>query len=278
MQKDLTVIIVTYNSKDVIGKCLINILSDSVNVTVVDNASTDGTIDFVMNNFPEVKIISSSQNIGFGRGCNLGIKDAATQYILLLNPDVITSSGAIENLLYSYKKLERPAILAPRTRKDKMYDSKKLHEKHDWVSGAAMLFEKEMINKIGGFDEKIFLFSEEVDLCARARKAGYDVLIANEIYMDHMVGGSSSFNPKISYLKYWHMGWGRAYYDNKHEETITYIKNTSVWISKYAMKLLLNSVTGNRTKVIKYKGLLAGSVSFILGRSAFDATGKPRGI
>jgi len=278
MEKQLTIIIITYNSRDIIGNCLNGIISEDFDIIIVDNASSDGTAEYILQAFPSVRLISSAKNIGFGRGCNLGIAQAKTPYILLLNPDVLTTSGAISNLMEKYEQYGRPCIMAPRTRKDKPYDGKKTFEKHPWVSGAVMLFEKSMIDKIGTFDENIFLFSEEVDLCKRAEKAGYDIVMANDIFMDHMVGGSSAFNPHISYMKYWHMGWSRLYYDAKHEPKTTYFKKTALSVVKYSAKLLLNLFSGNKNKYIKYKGLLAGTLSYLIGRKAFDAQDVPSAL
>jgi GT2 family glycosyltransferase len=168
--------------------------------------------------------------------------------------------------------------MAPRTRRDKPFDGDLPFEEQRWVSGAAMLFPRIMIDQIGAFDENIFLFSEEVDLCERARKAGYDIVISNNIYMDHAVGGSTGFNPRINYMKNWHMGWSRLYYDAKHGRKPAFIRRTLLSLLKYGAKFLLNLISGNKNKFVKYKGLLAGSISYLMGRAAFNENGEPRGF
>lgn len=276
--KELTIISVTYNSKEVIDKSLSEISSGDFDIIIVDNASRDDTAEYISQKYPSIKLIKSAKNIGFGRGCNLGLREVKTRYSLLLNPDVITTSGAINELLTKLKQHPKPAIFAPRTRKDKKYDDSQPNEKQAWVSGAVMLFETDMLNKIGYFDENIFLFSEEIDLCTRAAKAGYDIILCNEIYMDHLVGKSSSPDPGITHMKYWHMGWSRLYYNQKHETRLKFIKNSFLSILKYMMKLLINIISGNKTKAAKYKGLLIGSISYLIGLGAFDKNDKPGGM
>ncbi len=278
MEKELTVIIVTFNSKEVIGKCLEGIIAPNLKIVVVDNASSDGTADFIRQKFSQVEVFSSPHNVGFGAGCNIGLRQLDTKYGMLLNPDVITSSGAIEELLAKYKNFEFPLILAPRTRKDKKYDVATEYEEQEWVSGSVMLFSSELIYEVGYFDENIFLFSEEIDLCKRARDKGYKILLCNSVFMDHLVGKSSGFNPKIDHMKYWHMGWSRQYYSDKHDNIVRFFLNVIFQIAKYSLKLLLNMISGNKTKIIKYKGLLTGSVSYLIGLRAFNAEGKPRGL
>ncbi len=274
-EKELTLIIITFNSKEVIGKCLEFIGSGKYDIIVVDNASSDGTADFIKAAFPEVKLINSPKNLGYGRAADLGLKSVNTKYSLLLNPDVITSAETIEDLLGRAKTYPDAAIFAPLTQKEKKGSAPV--QKVEWVSGAVMLFDMEKLARIGFFDENIFLFYEETDLCKRARDKGFEIILFNDIYFRHLVGGSSLPNDKITYLKYWHMSWSRFYYNKKHKKTAEFLRTTSGYLLKFTLKYLIYIFSGNKEKKIKYKASLAGGVSYLTGLKAFDENGNPRG-
>ena len=109
-RKDLTVIIVSFNSIQYIGLCLSSLLrqetTKTIEVIVVDNASTDGTAAFVNSEFPDVRIISNNLNHGFSRACNQGASEATGEHLLFLNPDTILAEDIVENSLRNYKVTE----------------------------------------------------------------------------------------------------------------------------------------------------------------------------
>ncbi len=276
LKDELTLIIVTYNSGEMISKCLDGIYGDESNIIIIDNASTDNANSLIAQKFPNVRIIKSEKNLGYGRAANLGLKEVKTPYALLLNPDVITSIGAIESLLERAKQNNSAAIYAPQTRRNKDDRNKPSMEKVDWVSGSVMLFDMSKFPAKEFFDENIFLFYEETDLCRRVISSGKDIIIFNDIYMDHLMGKSSGDNYAINYLKYWHAAWSRFYFNRKHFGAAIYAKKSSGYLLKYLFKLVLNIFSGNKRKVLKYKASLAGSLSFLIGLGAFDENGNPR--
>ena len=93
-----SVVIVTYNHKNYIQKCLDSIPSD-LEIIVIDNVSTDGTPEIIENKYPHVKIIKSETNLGYGKGVNLGIKNSNREFIVILNPDTIVQDNSIEELI-----------------------------------------------------------------------------------------------------------------------------------------------------------------------------------
>ncbi|MDX1949632.1 MAG: glycosyltransferase family 2 protein [Rickettsiales bacterium] len=276
--QDLTIISVTYNSKEIISQFLKDIYQ-KFEIIIVDNASKDGTADFVRDNFPEVKIIKSEKNLGYGRGANLGLQSLSTDYAFLLNPDIISDEAAIINLLEVAKNTKNLGVLAPATDENEYIKSENfIAEKTNWVVGATMLFKMENLKKIGFFDENIFLYYEETDLCKRIEKAGFEILICKNILLKHLVGKSSTPNPKIEYLKYWHSSWSKFYFYKKHLSLQNFRKKSLSLSFSYLLKYLLYIISFNKLKAIKYKARLAGGINFLLGAKAFDEAGNPRGL
>lgn len=211
-------IIVSWNVKNDLYNCLKSIFNNKLQfpfeVIVVDNASTDGTAPFITANFPEVIFISNNQNRGFAAANNQGIKKAAGDFIFLLNPDTIISSGQTEILvnylkqhcdigavgplllnidgssqesvrrfptfrgaLYRHTVLRYFRLFKGDYRKwiIKGFDYKKQIDVEQ-LMGAAILIRREVLEKIGTFDERYFMYYEEVDLCYRIKQAGWRIV------------------------------------------------------------------------------------------------------
>lgn len=273
---DLTIISVTYNSKQVISQFLKNI-SDDFNIIIADNASKDGTADFIKGNYIQVEVVELPQNTGYGRAANVALNKVTTDFCFLLNPDIIADTGEILKLLEQAKQQPNLGVISPATSKDEFDASKTSPEKVTWVVGATMLFNMKNLKQIGFFDENIFLYYEETDLCKRMLKAGFDILICKNIYLEHLVGKSSAPNPKIEYLKYWHSGWSKLYFNKKYLAKNEYLKKTFSQTFMYLLKFIIYSLMLNNKKT-KYKARLAGSIAFLIGKKAFDENGNPRGI
>ena len=192
----LTVIFVTFNSHAVIANCLAQLVDDpSLKIVIVDNKSTDDTPALIKARFPGVEVIAQQQNIGYGRAANVMLRRADTPYALLLNPDLTTTPADIRRLWdYAKSDTSNTAIWGPATlRKDFTGEPP---EQVEWVSGSAMLFDVDKIRRVGLFDENIFLFSEETELCERTIKAGYSIKFCRDIFFDHLVGQATPLQPE----------------------------------------------------------------------------------
>ncbi|MCX7832909.1 MAG: glycosyltransferase family 2 protein, partial [Ignavibacteria bacterium] len=215
MPKELSIIIVNYNTTEFIKNC-INSIKSNINqkdfeIIVVDNNSDDRSIESLTDEYPDVKFIWQNSNRGFGAGCNIGIKNSESQYILLLNPDIEVKTNAIEillqyikshhevaicsgilldqnnNVLYSYNDFPglswefREAYgLFLKSKIKKLTTRKEIIEKLpfevDWFHGACMMIRKDIFEKVNGFDENIFLYYEDVDLCKKIKNLGYKIV------------------------------------------------------------------------------------------------------
>jgi GT2 family glycosyltransferase len=214
----VVVVIVSYNKKNLISRCLDSIDENtsypSYEIVVVDNGSVDGTSEMLKQKYPGIKIIRNETNIGFVRANNQAVKESAKHdpdFFFLLNNDTIVHRGWIETavelansqndvgivgckLLYPDGRIQHAGgRISPRgpshigIEKDDHGEFDKVTEV-DFVTGAAFLVKREVIEKIGLFDEGYSpAYFEDVDLCVRARKCGYKVLYNPKSVVTHYV-------------------------------------------------------------------------------------------
>lgn len=228
---DLSVALISWNTKDDLAAALRSVKEKAglpVELVVVDNASSDASAAMVRAEFPEARLIENTENRGFAAAANQAITESTGRYILLLNPDSLLQTplsqivafadshpdagaigGKILNpdgtLQYSCRAFPHPlaAIFRhtlfgrlwpknPYVRDYLLADWDHNSEREvDWVSGAFLMIRREMIDQIGAFDERFFMYSEDVDLCFRAREAGWKVCYSPKAISTHAIGHSS---------------------------------------------------------------------------------------
>ena len=217
----VSVIIPNWNGKQHLDDCLSSVLDqtfESIEIILVDNGSTDRSVEFVRERFPSVRIIRNNKNLGFAGGTNVGIRASQAEYIITLNNDTIVAPNWVEELLKIVPfheevglcqskliKLHEPGIIdgigiamrsngAPRAIGHGEQD-KGQHERVMEVFGAsagAALYKREMLNDIGLFDEDFFAFGEDIDLSWRARLRGWKCLSVPKSLVYHKIGGTVS--------------------------------------------------------------------------------------
>lgn len=263
----LTVIIISYNSAKVLEQNLRGVIDDDqFDIIIVDNASCDKSDDSIRMRFPNVKLIGLKQNVGYGRAANVAIKSLNSPYALLLNPDLSTSTKDILKFLQLAQGYTNTAIWAPAT---KLADSQDCEPKCvEWVSGCAMLLDVKKIIEVGLFDENIFLFFEETDLCKRVIEKGYSIKFCRNIFFNHQSGIACEQSANITWLKNWHYGWSRCYYYSKHKPNSP--KHSATRQFRQYRRKWLTSLT----KRAKYKAQAAGAKAFINGQKAFNLDGS----
>jgi N-acetylglucosaminyl-diphospho-decaprenol L-rhamnosyltransferase len=283
--KKVSIVSVTHNSDAVIEKCLASI-PDGIRAYVVDNASTDSTREIVKKFAPKVTLMASEKNLGFGRGNNLALERITTEFALLLNPDTVLSEDSISKMLEAAERYPEAAIISPMLYHEngKLQQSYKTtvfeREKHkatyiepegdlcaECLSGAVMLLRMSCF-KNGFFDENIFLFYEDDDLCLQARAAGYSLVLTPESKIMHMMGRSSPPTMKYIYIKNWHMMWSRLYLEKKYysayNSRILAMKNFYI----YAFKTIAYFAAMNKEKTVRSWARANASISFLLGKTA----------
>ena len=213
----LSVIIVNYKVKHYLEQCLRSVAEASrgiaVEVIVVDNASGDGSVEYLRERFPDVTIIASEENLGFARANNLAIRNSHGQYVLLLNPDTIVAEDTFRDFIsfmdstpdaggcgaymlhtdgsfapesrrglptpfVAFCKMSGLASLFPKSRTFGRYYMRYLNENEvnriEIMSGAFMFLRRDALDKAGLLDEDFFMYGEDIDLSYRILKAGYN--------------------------------------------------------------------------------------------------------
>ena len=231
--EQISLVIVNYNSKSVIGNSLKHLLCVK-DVVIVDNASSDNSVDFIRETFPGVRVILMDQNRGFGTGINAGIKTCQTKYTLVVSPDTEVTLESLKQLYYEGEKNDNTAIVAPSLMVPgygpeiwvRGY-SETLHSKAlftadgafcTWfISGAVMLCKTAIFNNIGGFDEKIFLYNEDLDLSIRMQRAGFSMIYLPQVKAVHLNSQSTKPSKRLHWRKNWNFAWSYYYVIEKHQ-------------------------------------------------------------
>jgi GT2 family glycosyltransferase len=226
---DLSIIVVNWNTRELLQRCLEAVQATveglRYEIWVVDNGSQDGSAEMVGKQFPGTRLIANSENAGFARANNQALRLCQGRYALLLNSDAFLQAGTAQRLVETLEADNRAGIGGPRL----VYPDGREQRSHGrlpslgsevlsmlgldklnlaastrgscrkvmetgMVSGACLLARKAMLDEIGLLDERFFMFSEEVDLCARAHAAGWKVLHVGDALAVHVGGGSGAFN------------------------------------------------------------------------------------
>jgi len=214
---DVTVVVVSYNSRRDLERSLPHIVGRN-ELVVVDNASTDGSGEFVRSRFPGVRVVELRENLGYGGACNEGLREARTAFVLFLNPDAWPEGDALGPLVECARRqglgavapqlhdphgrrqisvmgfptrwwLGTPAVTSVSMRSPRRPPEEGAVE--GFLVGAALLVRRDAVESIGGFDRDFFMFYEEVDLCRRLLDAGWRLGYCPESSFVH-VGGTAT--------------------------------------------------------------------------------------
>jgi len=230
-RQNLSIVIVTFKSEMVIHECIKSIDND-IKIIIVENSNNSKFINELEKIYDNVSCVLSSENQGMGAGNNIGIKKAETDFVLILNPDVILESSTINELIVASQKIINFAILAPISSNEnypnyKLKDDKKIMIKNDSlfnvesVDGFAMLFNKKKLDTIihqNYFDENFFMYLENDDLCKRIIDNNEDIYIVPTSKIKHLGGKAADIKYKneIELARNWHWIWSKFYFKKKH--------------------------------------------------------------
>ena len=240
---DLSIIIVSYNTKEFLRDCLNSIIKTISGVTyeviVVDNASKDGSFEFVKNNFPKIKLIKNRENLGFSKANNLGVKKASGEYILFLNSDTVVKENTLKTMV-SFIREHKDAgavtckVVMPNGKIDDashrgfptpwnsfvhfsglskllgkttifggynlgFMDLSKTHE-IDALAGAFMLVRKKAGEKVNWWDEDYFFYGEDIDFCYRLKQNGWKIYYVPEVSILHYKGVSGGIKKQSRHI------------------------------------------------------------------------------
>jgi N-acetylglucosaminyl-diphospho-decaprenol L-rhamnosyltransferase len=285
--RKIAAVIVTHDSAGVIASSLASLANEVVPTIVVDNASKDGSIAVAAASGAEV--IALSQNEGFGRAMNAGLRAADSPLVLLVNPDLTFVPGAVDAMIAAAERYPDAAILGPRIvepdgriffpNRSLLARSLRNEVGTKWtpegdccvpfLSGACMLVRRDVILSLGGFDPEIFLFYEDDDLCRRVTEAGHSLVHVQEAVVRHVRGGSSAPAKGRIFLSRFHLSWSRAYVARKWGIR----ENRLPGIALSALKLIGAACTMNPKRMERHAGTIAGFLAFLQGRRAVASEG-----
>ena len=275
---NLTFVIVTFNSRKVIHDCL-NSLPKDFHKLIIENSSDAELKKELEQNYVNTKVILST-NIGMGAANNLGIAKSNTQYVYVLNPDVLFKKDTLSNINRSISKLEKFAILSPisdnpnypnykNIKNDKSIDNKIIINVEE-IDGYSMIINKNFFSDNIFFDEKFFMYLENVDLCLRARKNNGNLFIIKNSDIHHLGAQAvdDKYSEEIELSRNWHWMWSKLYFNKKHRGLFItiFLGLGSLFVN--FLKYIIFTLTLNKKKNV-YKMRMSGIFNALMGRQSW---------
>lgn len=290
---DLSIIIVSWNVRDLLRHCLASVVREkglvisdwdsspnpqslttnhfTLEIIVVDNASTDGSAAMVRDEFPAVRLVASERNLGYPGGNNVGLRMAQGRYLMILNPDTQVHPGALAAMVAYADAHPDVGVVGPQllnpdgsvqssrrrfpTFATALFEStwlqplapRRLLERYyvldqpddvtldvDWVDGAALMARREAVEQVGLLDEGFFMYSEELDWCRRFRQAGWRVVYLPEAKIVHHRGKSSD---QVVVARHVHFNTSKVRYFRKHHGALAAETLRLFLLGSYAWQL-----------------------------------------
>ena len=248
MTRAWAAVVVNYEAGSLLTDCVRSVLADAsagdVELVVVDNGSSDGSIDELRAALPDVRVIASPGNVGYARAANLGIAATRAPIVAVLNPDLTMEPGTAKPLLARFDHTPALGACGPRIRnvdgsdypsarrspgvplavahgllglwwptnpfttRYRQLNADPSHARSvDWVSGAAIWLRRSALDAVGGWDERYFMYMEDLDLCRRLRLAGFDVAYEPAGAVTHVQGASTSRTPYRMLIQHHRSAW-----------------------------------------------------------------------
>ena len=283
----LSIVILSYNTNDLTLACLKSAADQykkelekkDFEIIVVDNASSDGSVDAIsclQKEVPNLRLIQNRENLGFAKGCNIGAKAAEGEYLLFLNSDtkvldrgflsmadfleknknvailggkLVNNDGSIQRSCGKFYNLfNLVLVLLGMERIGFVRSSPSKIQQVDWVSGACMMIEKKLFNNLEGFDEYFFMYIEDMELCFRVGKVGLLTYFYPDIKLFHESLGSS--NRTFAIINIYK---GILYFYAKHKSHLGYLIAKALLITKAEILMLVGFLTLNSDLTNRYK-------------------------
>ena len=276
---DVSIIVISFKSKKNV-KNLLSLIENKFQIIIVENSKDLSLKDYYREK--DNITFTSTNNIGFGAAINHASKFVSSKYFFVLNPDLskISENFIKDFMNFAGKLQDNFGVLGPRygnlendkslIQSDKKYNFKKVK----CISGAAMFFLKKSFDFINGFDEKIFLYFEENDLCKRMVKNNKTIYQINSITIDHNRGNSFDSNniKEIEAMKLnsiWHFAWSKFYYLKKNYTYIFALILVFPMLIRSIFKIFYNYIFNNKKDLKKYKFRLSGLINSILLKKSY---------
>lgn len=286
----LSIIILSYNTKDLTVACLKSVISQyknelekkEIEIIVVDNNSTDGSPSVIsrlrrgFDGQANLELMENKENMGFAKGCNIGVKASSGKYVLFLNSDTQVldkgflsmvefleknpSVGILGGKLHNVDGSVQPSagkfynlanliiMLLGLERLGFLRSSPNKIQKVDWISGACMMVRRDVFEKLTGFDEKLFMYIEDMEFCFRAKMLGLVTYFYPNIRLKHKSLGSS--NRTFAIINIYR---GILHFYSKHKTRFEYLVAKTLLILKAEVLILIGFLTFNSDLRDRYK-------------------------
>ncbi len=273
---DVTIVAVTFNSTAVLQPMLASVPAGTP-VVLVDNASGDTANLAQLARAAGARIIQNAQNMGFGAACNQGAASAQTEFLLFLNPDARLDPGALALLINAARQYPAASAFNPALIDDDGHVRFKRHSdllpdqtmprglpKVDTevtvLVGAALLVRRAAFEKVGGFDENIFLYYEDDDISLRLSQSCGPLMVIPAAIVRHARGASSGAGTDVSSFKAWHLGQARVYALRKHGIPFARTRSVATALRKLTNPVLLWRAGEAQARLAFLRGVVAGSM------------------
>ena len=280
----VSIVIVSYNAVNLLIDCLSSIMDHSKTapeIIVVDNGSTDRSVELLAKEFPQIRLIPLAENMGFGAGNNRGAAVATGELLFFLNNDTVLledtpaqlaglmethadvgacgpklvngdggfqlSFGSDPSLLneWKFRRMHRRLRKKDSAFRSKLESRYSASTEVDWVTGAVLMLRRDVFREIGGFDETFFLYFEDADICRRVRELGLKVLYVPTTKVVHFGGqslGTAGQQIAVEYRR------SQLYYYQKHSRPVTQLFLRVYLICKFGIHWLYSSVDRGRPR------------------------------
>ena len=276
--QNLSIIIVTLKSEQVIDEC-INSIDPEIPIIIVENSNNLNFKRDCENKYKNVKCVLTNKNLGMGTANNIGIKLATTDYVYVLNPDVILEKDCLKKIFSESKKLNDFSILTPISSnsiypnwKNKIGENLEKNNPFEVesIDGYSMIINKKKFNE-DYFDENIFLYLENDDLCLRTRRVNGSIFVVPESKINHKGAKAvdTKYKDEIEYSRNWHWTWSKFYFQKKH---YGFIKSFFYCLPSFfssLIKFFLYSIFVNKHKKKIYFNRISGFSSSFLGKKSW---------
>ncbi len=292
---DCAIVIPTFYPGKKIISCL-NSLPSECSIVIIDNGN-DSELEKIIANHPKKILHYKIGDVGLPKSFNFALKNLNKEYFLITQPDVIFKKDCLQNLLLAYKKYQNAGAISPLIYENNLYStsdymdlkfdkiskkvnkSKKLNKTSiepsgdfcvEAINATAVLLKKSIIEKIGGWDENIYTYLEDVDLSLRIRAAGHEIIKVSNSKVDH--GGFKSHKKNnfenMNISRNWHFCWSAIYFNYKHASKLNFYKYYCYIFFKYFIKMIINFFLFRKIKFIKYQTRFKACLNFLFTRKS----------
>ena len=279
-RQNLSIVIVTLKSEKVIHQC-IKSLNQNIPIIVVEHSDNKKLKEDLEKKYNNLKCILAKSNLGMGSGNNIGLKAANTDYVLLLNPDVLLEDNTIEELFLASQNLANFSMLAPLEKNFNNYGflNKKKSNKNledapfevDFIDGFAMLINKKKFKEIDYFDENFFMYLENNDLCKRSRDKGDLIYIVPKSKINHLAAKAvdKKYEDEVEFSRNWHWIWSKFYFNKKHYGFFKAFYESFPRYCSSLIKFLFYLLINNKKKKKIYFNRASGFYNAFLGKASW---------